>query len=54
MRKNPDEEYIAEVLLHKFGRSPGELQENRPDQWVKSILLGIARGFIHSLSLTKT
>ncbi len=53
MRENPDDDYVAERLLQQFGRSPGEISENRPDQWVKSILRGIARGFINSLGLNK-
>jgi glyoxylase-like metal-dependent hydrolase (beta-lactamase superfamily II) len=53
LQKNYDENYVAEVLLQKFGRSPGEIQERRSDQWVKTILTGIARGFIHSLGLQK-
>ncbi len=51
MHEKADEDYVADILLQKFGRSPGERLENRPDQWVKSILLGIARGFIYSLGL---
>ncbi|MHA1276652.1 MAG: MBL fold metallo-hydrolase [Candidatus Helarchaeota archaeon] len=49
--ENPDDDHVASVLLETFGRSPGELRENRPEQWVKSLLLGIARGFINSLGL---
>lgn len=49
--KNPDASYVAEILLKKFGRSPGEKSENRPEVWVKGILRGIARGFINSLGL---
>ncbi len=53
IRENPDDDHVARVLLERFGRSPGELRENRPEQWVKSLLLGIARGFIHSLGSDK-
>jgi len=53
MEENPDEGYVATVLLETFGRSPGEILENRSDQWVKNILKGIARGFINSLGLKK-
>jgi len=51
VKENPDEDYVAAVLLETFGRSPGEIQENRSDQWIKNILKGIARGFIYSLRL---
>ncbi len=53
VKENPDEEYVSGELLKKFGRSPGEILENRTDQWVKTILRGIARGFINSLGLIK-
>jgi hypothetical protein len=53
VEENPDEDYVAGVLLETFGRSPGEIQEKRSDQWVKNILKGIARGFIYSLGLMK-
>ncbi|HUY00098.1 MAG TPA: MBL fold metallo-hydrolase [Candidatus Deferrimicrobium sp.] len=53
LQNNYDESHVAEVLLQNFGRSPGETQEKRSDQWVKTILTGIARGFIHSLGLQK-
>lgn len=53
MKENKEESNVAEILLNKFGRSPGEIRENRPDQWVKTILTGIARGFIDSLGLRK-
>ncbi|MHA1321765.1 MAG: MBL fold metallo-hydrolase [Candidatus Helarchaeota archaeon] len=47
-QKTPSEEYVAEILLNTFGRSPGEIRENRPNQWVRGIMRGIARGFLHS------
>ncbi len=53
IRETPNEEYVARVLLKKFGRSPGEISENRPDKWVQRILRGLARGFISSLGLMK-
>jgi len=49
VRENPDENYVAEVLLKNFGRSPGEISENRPERWIKGILRGLARGFMNSL-----
>lgn len=51
VRVNPDEDYVSGELLKRFGRSPGEILEKRTDQWVKTILRGIARGFINSLGL---
>ena len=51
LRESPEADDVADILLQKFGRSPGELRENRPEQWVKTILMGIARGFINSLGL---
>jgi len=51
VKENPDEDYVSGELLKKFGRSPGEILEKRTDQWVKTILRGIARGFINSLGL---
>ncbi|MFX1295922.1 MAG: MBL fold metallo-hydrolase [Promethearchaeota archaeon] len=53
IRENPEENYVACALLQKFGRSPGEIKENRSEQWIKTILIGIARGFINSLGLKK-
>ncbi|NVM28973.1 MAG: MBL fold metallo-hydrolase [Candidatus Helarchaeota archaeon] len=53
VRENPDTGYIARVLLKKFGRSPGEIIESRPERWVIGILSGIARGFINSLELVE-
>jgi hydroxyacylglutathione hydrolase len=53
VKENFDEDYVSGELLKKFGRSPGEILENRTDQWVKTILRGIARGFINSLGLMK-
>lgn len=48
-----DEDIIASLLLEKFGRSPGEINENRSARWVHGIMRGIARGFINSLGLNK-
>jgi glyoxylase-like metal-dependent hydrolase (beta-lactamase superfamily II) len=53
LQKTHDESHVAAILLKKFGRSPGEIQEQRSDQWIKTILTGIARGFINSLGLMK-
>ena len=51
VKENPDEDYVSGELLKRFGRSPGEILEKRTDQWVKTILRGIARGFINSLGV---
>lgn len=33
-------------IIDKFGKSPGEIKENRPEEWIKRFLLSSIRGFI--------
>jgi hypothetical protein len=42
---------IITSLLNKFGRSPNEIKDNRPDAMINRILGGISYGFINSLDL---
>ncbi|MHA1727456.1 MAG: MBL fold metallo-hydrolase [Promethearchaeota archaeon] len=42
---------IITTLLNKFGRSPNEIKNNRPDALINNILGGISIGFINALDL---
>ena len=48
---NGDLKQIIKTLLNKFGRSPNEIKNNRPDALINNILGGISIGFINSLDL---
>ncbi|MHA1229073.1 MAG: MBL fold metallo-hydrolase [Candidatus Helarchaeota archaeon] len=37
---------IYEVMIKKFGKSPGEIEENRPEHWIKRFLIASISGFI--------
>ena len=40
---------ISTKILKKFGRSPGEIKENRPESWIKQFLFASIQGFIGSI-----
>ncbi len=48
---NGDLNSIITALLDKFGRSPNEIKDNRPDSLIFRILGGISIGFINALDL---
>jgi hypothetical protein len=50
-QNNGNLQSIITALLNKFGRSPNEIKNNRPDTLVKQYLGGISIGFINSLDL---
>jgi glyoxylase-like metal-dependent hydrolase (beta-lactamase superfamily II) len=33
-------------IIEKFGKSPGEIRENRPEEWIKRFLISSIKGFI--------
>jgi hypothetical protein len=50
-KHNGDLNSIITALLDKFGRSPNEIKNNRPDTLIYRYLGGISIGFINSLGL---
>ena len=39
---------ICDEIIKIFGKSPGEIRENRPDTWIKGFLKSSIQGFIDS------
>ncbi len=50
-KNNGDLNSIITALLDKFGRSPNEIKDNRPDSLIFRTLGGISIGFINALGL---
>jgi len=50
-KNNGDLNSIISALLDKFGRSPNEIKDNRPDSGIFRTLGGISIGFINGLGL---
>jgi len=39
---------ICDEIIRIFGKSPGEIRENRPDTWIKGFLKSSIQGLIDS------